>query len=265
MTSSDLSDTRGTAAPDPAVRRRPGPRRIVFTGLAGLLGLLVTVLSGHLLVTGWFDGSDGGARRVDDLAWAAIEGVIVAAGLLAQLRRPERHAAGLRQSLLGLMALVAGGVLTGAFDPATIVVVLLVVVLAVLHPARADVFRRPGRPDFSVLPVALVIAGGTVWWASAVLGRFSALPADDVHVVHQDAAALVGLAIGVALTALLGAFDRRSRMPGVCAGVALLLVAIASLLFPDQADAFPLAGAIAAGPAAVLLAALALRRGRLDG
>lgn len=260
MTSSDLSQTRGTAAPEPAVRRRPAPRRIVFTGLAGLLSLLLTVLSGHLLVTGWFDGSDGGARRFDDLAWAAIEGVIVTAGLLAQLRRPERSAAGLRQSLLGLIALVIAGALSGAFDPATVVVLLLVVVLAVLHPARAEVFRRPGRPDLSVLTVAILVTCGSVWWAAAVIGRFSGLPAADVHVQHQDGAALVALAIGVALTALLAAFDRHSRMPGVCAGVALLLTGVASLVLPGQADALPVAGAVAAVVGGVLLGGLVLRR-----
>jgi hypothetical protein len=259
MTSSDLSQARA-AALAPTCRRRPGPRRIVFTGVAGVLSLLLTVLSGHLLVTGWFDGSEGGARRFDDLAWAAIEGVILTAGLLAQLRRPERHAAGLRQSLLGLLALVVGGALTGAFDPATVVVLLLMVVLAVLHPARADVFRRPGRPDLAVLPVAIAVTGASVWWAADVLGRFSALPAGNVHVVHQDAAALVGLAIGVALTALLAAFDRRSRLPGVCGGLALLLVGVASLLFRGQADALPAAAAVAAVIGGLLLGGLILRR-----
>jgi hypothetical protein len=261
MTGSDLSKVRRTPALEPAVQRRPGPGRTLFIGLAGLLGLVLTILSGHLLVIGWLDGSDGHARRFDDLAWAAIEGVIVTVGLLAQLRRPERHAAGLRQALVGLLALIAGGALIGAADPATIVVLLLVAVLAVLHPARGEVFRRPGRPDLTVGAIALVIACAAVWWAANVIVRFGGLPPDDVHVQHQDAAGLVGLALGVALTALLATADRHSVMPGVSAGLALLLVCVASLILPGQVDALPPLAAVGAGLAGVLLAALVIHRG----
>jgi hypothetical protein len=226
--------------------------------------MLLTVLTGHLLVTGWFDASDGGARKFDDLAWGAIEGVLITVGLLTQLWHPERHATGLRQSICGLVALVVAAAATAAFDPATAVVLLLFVVLVVLHPARAQVLGRgTGAPDRVLLGAGLAMAIPLLAWAAVSAMRAHSLPPDDVHVVHQDHVALVAVAVGIALVALLAAVDIRSRVPAGCAGTALLLIGTASLVLDGQADALPGPWALAAVAAGLTFPVLAALRRRV--
>src|SRR3954469_8847718 len=66
-------------------------------------------------VDGFTGYVDEARNQVLDVGWGAVFGVIVPAGLLAQLRRPERRIAGVQQTALVAMALALAGALGEAW------------------------------------------------------------------------------------------------------------------------------------------------------
>jgi peptidoglycan/LPS O-acetylase OafA/YrhL len=245
---------------DTAPRRPSAARRYSFRAITLLLALALGLTSLHSLIIGWFDTGDGGQRRFDDIGWGVIEGVIVLAGVLSQLGRPDRRPEGLRQAALGLLALVVAGAATGAFDPATIVVLLLVGILGWLHPRRHEILTSRRQTDRTLLAAAVALAVPLLAWAVTLVHTAHTVAPSNVHATHQDYAGLTALAIGLALTALLAAVDPRSALPAFSVGAGLLLVGVASLLLDHQADALPTAWAVASIVGGVLFALLRARR-----
>lgn len=235
-------------------------RRVGFRVIVVLLCLALALTGGRLLLYGWFDSGSGGLRKFDDIAWGVVEGVIVLGALLTQLRAPQRHTTGPRQALLGLVALFAGGAATGALDPATLLVIALVIVTVALHPARRHVLRRPGRPDRLLLSLALAGSVPLVVWFVNIVQHGNAVAPNDVHATHDDFAGLAGLALALALTAVLASFDTRSMLPVICSSAGSVLIGLASLVLSDQADALSTPAAIAAVAGGTVFGAVGLRR-----
>lgn len=231
---------------DAAPPRTSAVRRRSFQVVTAVLCLALAVTSLHSLIVGWVDTSDGGARRFDDIGWGVIEGVIVLTGLISQLRRPDRYPSGLRQAGLGLLALAVGGAATGAFDPASALVLLLVAVLGWLHPRRQEVLARPRHADRLLLAAAATMTAPLLVWVAVIAHTAHSVAPSSVHASHQDYAGLVGLALGLALTALLAATSAGAPLPARSVGVGLLLVGTASLVLPHQSDALPGGWAIVA-------------------
>jgi hypothetical protein len=91
---------------------------------------------------------------VVDLSFFAL-GAIIGLGLASQLRRPEQRIAGLHQVGIGILSLGVAGVIGARIEPAVgaVLLLLVVAVLVVLHPARRDIFA-PG-PGINVPVLAL--------------------------------------------------------------------------------------------------------------
>jgi hypothetical protein len=218
------------------------PRR-AFTLWVTILALLIGTLFVTTLALGlamWLaDPSYEETSPVVDLGFFALGGVIVGSGLVAQLRGPERHIAGLQQALLGLLALALAGLLGDRVEPLMGGLILLgaTAIAAALHPASSALLRRRPVESVPLAAMALVAALPAVSYAARMLAM--ARDAGQSCFLGQCArgdrfAEMAALTIALVLVALL-ASTRTSgwRLSAWSAGIAAATVGVASLLLPD--------------------------------
>jgi hypothetical protein len=247
------TDTTKTAPNHEAHRRVRGT---IFKVVAALLSLALLITGARLLITGWFDPKGAGIHRFQDLAWGVIEGVILLAGIAAQLWRPARRVVALQQALAGFVALALTMVLALSVDPPTIVASALFALLVILHPARAKLPRVIGEPD----PVRLLIAllGGVALLVFALHEASLARTTAASNPLAQAAGfgGACAAAIGVTLVALLAAVRGGRTLPAWSATAGALVLGIGSIAFPHHPSSLGQAGgAIAIAGAIVFLGA----------
>lgn len=233
-------------------------RRFAYRLLTAVPALLLALFGGRLIIAGWFATADGGSHRVHDLSWGVLEGVVILVGLVASLWRPRRWPAAYQQVGVGLAALLLTMGLIREIDVATLVVGGVIVIAALLHPARGQLSEF-GPWDRLSLIVAIVTVPPLLFYAvgQAALHR-NGTPSDPhVEMAHYAGTTAVALALAgmVALSA--------SRRPGqriVAAStvVGLGVLGTASLLWPALPSSFGAVGGIAALCAAAGVAATAL-------
>lgn len=234
-------------------------RRTTFKLLAALLALALLATGGRLLITGWFDPRDGGIHRFQDLAWGVIEGVILLAAIVPQLRHPARHVAAVQQALAGLAALAMTMLLTLSVDAPTVLAGILLLVLVALHPARTEVLHVRGQPDPVRLTVALAGAIPLLIYAvhQASLMRTTAATSPLVQTSGFAGACAAGL--GVALVALLAAIRGGTSLAASSAAAGALVLGIGSLALPHHPSSLGTAGGAVAVAGAIVFAAATLR------
>jgi hypothetical protein len=89
----------------------------VWTGFLSLLfGLIFTGVP-VLTIATWLAGQNHDTTPVTDLGFFALGGVIITAGLVAQLREPKRRIAGVQQSIVGILALGVAGLVGDRIEP----------------------------------------------------------------------------------------------------------------------------------------------------
>lgn len=186
--------------------------------------------------------------------------------LFAQLRRPQRRVAAMLQGWLGWIAAVLVLAVTGGLEPIDFVVLAIFTLLAVLHPARREMLRRP---SFDRWQVGILAVGVIPWMVRAVVGIGDARDADGLPDVGDTAAHMVASNVSIAVVAmliagLLGASDHSSwKLPAWTAGLSSVLLGVHALVFHDQAAAIAAPWAVAAiGWGAVYLAATVNRARR---
>src|SRR5881392_2864906 len=105
------------------------------------------------LVDGFTGYVDQARNQVLDVGWGAMFGVILPLGLLAQLRRPERRMAGIRQTAVVAIALAGAGALGAAWRYVALAGGLgcASAALIALHPARRTLLARGPRLDATML------------------------------------------------------------------------------------------------------------------
>lgn len=275
MTATIVQEQTATTEGDTGSRGR----RIAFRVVVALMAIVVAPLMlfglSELLFM-WLPGETV-LGIVDDptLSVADIElhrthflatGIVAAAylpSLLVQVRRPQRHVAGM--SLL-LAIPVLGAVLYGitgsfaAWVSEELVMLVPVVLLAVLHPRSRELFR-PLRFDraMGVLAAAAAVPWlGRVW--SSVVLQVQEVPGDShAAMEHWATAALAASAIIVAAT--LGASHRDGwRVPAGVAVVGTVVAATHAIVFPDVASSLHPVAAIAALAWSALYASAAVAR-----
>lgn len=210
--------TTAPAPPTLPAHRTGRSRRVASRVLLGLPALAVGAFGGQLLVTGWTTDRGNGAHHVADLAWGAMEAVLLLVPLLVVLRWPSRHPAARVQALAVVGALVVTMGLVGTPDPFTLVLGTLVVGGVLLSPERLP---RPAGVDPVLGGLAVL---GAVGLAPYLVGAASDQRAGaDVHAELLGYTGAVAWALALVAVLAVGPFAwpggsclqcaRRSRRP----------------------------------------------------
>jgi hypothetical protein len=196
----------------------------------GLIDLATIVVPGEFLPTVPLEAS-----------WGAFFTVIVAGAFAHVAWRPDDRGAPAVQLLLAAAALVGGAALAARLEPVIVAAVLAVLVALLLvgtvRPARTDLRPRPAMPLLVVAGAAAPLWAGYAWQAAAA--SRSGLDDDiSVGISHWVVQSAVGLAVAAcALTA--GVWPRGRRLLATSAGLAAALLGVASVAYPDATGAIP--------------------------
>lgn len=247
MTASALTSTHGRV------------RRAFAYITTGLPALVVLAFGGQLLATGWTTNRVGGTHHVHDLAWGALEGVLLLGALGAMLMRKGRRPAVLLQALAVIAALVVTMGLVASFDPFTLVLGGLVVTAVLLwSPGGLLQDRDPSSVMLALTGVTAVPLG--IWAVSA---------ASDQRTSGDEHAELIGYtgvtAYALALVAVLAVASLRQpgwRWTAACASVSTAVVGVAGMLWPDDASSPGTLGGLGLIVLAAVTGGLALRHRR---
>lgn len=191
-------------------------------------------------VDGFTGYVDEARNQVLDVGWGAVFGVIVPAGLLAQLRRPERRIAGVQQTALVATALALAGAVGEAWRYLALAGGVAAVAAAVLalHPARSAFLARGPRFQPVMLAAAVLAAPpcGIYAWRMASAQRRHLPPADAVSNGFHHWTVMAALALLVVALLVLAALGTPGwRVPAVSASIAAGAWAISCLLAPADA------------------------------
>lgn len=242
----------------PVARRA---RRAAATVCLVLPALAVAAFGGQLLVTGWLDSRPGDTHHVQDLAWGAMEGVLLLVALIASLRAAHRRPAALAQALAVVAALLVTMVLTLQPDPVTGVLAVLVVLGVVLSPARSRLGVRDGAVSRPLVVLAAAAAVTLVPYAVDAAGRQRAGGSPEAELFGYTGATAWALAV-VAVVAVAALRLRGWQVPALSAAVAVAVVGVASLLWPDLPSSLGVVGGTAALVWSLAVAGIALVPGR---
>jgi hypothetical protein len=247
----------------------PGPRagRTTFVAvwaavLAVLLGLMFTGLTATTIGMWATDPAYTHTNPVVDLAFFALGGILITAGLASQV--PGGHVAGLQQAILALLALSAAGWLGGRIEPFVGPLLLLVAAapLVTLHPNRRRLFAPGEGVSRALLTLALTAAVPATVYAVGMLAQARAAGPSCFlgQCVQGDRLAeAAALAIAVVLVALLASLRTPGwPLPVWCAGLSSLLLGTISWALPGEPGAlspWAAAGAVLWGVAFLVVAA----------
>jgi hypothetical protein len=175
--------------------------------------------------------------------WAVVPSVLV------QLRRPERRVAPLMQMWFGAIALVVVMAIVGGLEPIDFVLLAAFTLLAALHPARREMFRRTGvdRAQLGVLAV-----GAVPWLVRAGVAIGDAWDAKDLPDVDGTPALMIegNVALAVVLVLLAAAIGatRHSgwKLLAWTAALSPIGIGVHALVFDDQAASVSAPWAVAA-------------------
>ena len=217
-------------------------RRIAFYA-AVALSLAAMLITGPLLtlpVTAWLPestldamfGEEGlGIHRVHMVGASLLFWMTVVA-MVAQFRHPERTAAPLWAPAAGLMVFLPLE-LTHLIDPYSIVLTVLVLTVLALHPRRwpsAPITSRYG-PRLLAVPFAVA---AVVYAYQQAMWQLNAIP-EHPHAVVSHFELMTAVAVGLAVSALLGATDFPGRVISAwTAGISTLILGIFFIGHPDQ-------------------------------
>lgn len=247
------------------------------------IGFYVSAAIGALLFGGLFFGvpsligtwvsPDPEGHRIHNLAHGITSGFLLTVAFLVQLRSPERRIAAMQQALTVAALLIVPFVVFTAVSPPTemqtmivafmAIAVIAVAAPAVLHPARAELFRR-GRTSVPMLALAAVAGLGAAYYAGVQLGLQFDAPRGEIHAkdFHYGGAAFT--ALGIAALGVLAALRTSGwRIVAWSAGIGAALFGLAGMVFPDALSSpGPSAGAAAILVGIAFIALAERERGR---
>jgi hypothetical protein len=228
---------------------RPGERgaaRTTFVvvwaaALTVLLGLLFTGMTALTIALWATDAAYTLTNPVVDLAFFALGGILVTAGLASQFRGGQ--VAGLQQAILALLALSAAGGLGARIEPFVGPLLLLVAAapLVALHPRRRRLLAAGDGVSGPLMALALVAAVPATVYAAGMLAEARAAGPSCFlgQCVQGDRLAeAAALAVAVVLVALLASLRTPGwPLPAWCAGVAAIVLGAASWALPAERGA----------------------------
>jgi hypothetical protein len=129
------------------------------------LGVTILTLALWLTDPGYME-----TTPVGDLSFFAL-GAIIGVGLASQLRRAEQRIAGLQQAGIGILSLGVAGVIGARIEPAigAVLLLLVVAVLVVLHPARREILAPGPGIDAPVLALSVLAGIPAIGYAVSML------------------------------------------------------------------------------------------------
>jgi hypothetical protein len=215
----------------------------------GLIDLATIVVPGEFLPTVPLEAS-----------WGAFFTMIVAGAFVRVAWRPGDRVVPAAQLLLAAVALTVGAALGGRPEPIVVAAVLAVLagllLLRTSRPRRAELQPR-GAVPLLVLAVAAVPFWAGYAWHAAAASRSGVDDDISVGIPHWAVQSAVGVAI-LACAVVAGVWPRGRGLLGTCAGVAAVLLGVATASYPEATGAMPspLAGfaAVAWGLAVAVLA-----------
>jgi peptidoglycan/LPS O-acetylase OafA/YrhL len=224
----------------PAAATASRPRRVTAAICFTVPALAMLAFGGQLLVTGWTTQRAGGTHHVHDLAWGALEGLLLLVALVVALLHRRSRPSAVLQAVAVVASMLVTMVLVAQPDPFAAVLALLVLGGGVAYGGvRGPV--RLHRPSLVLTGVAAVPLVG--WALSAAADQRA--DADE----HAELLGYTGVtAFALALVAvLLVAGLRRPgwRSTAVSAAAAAAIVGTAGLLWPDDASSPGRVGGVA--------------------
>jgi hypothetical protein len=222
---------------------------LISLGLAGLIGLMVLlmqVVPGFLGMAHFREPH----HRVHDLTYGLLFATAVV-GLVAQLRRPSRNVAGMWMALMPWIGLLVAAVFSASAGVVLSAERVLVgggtVTVALLHPARRELFRSFRASRVSWMMLALVVAAAVPLIAFAASNVGLQRTAADEHAVtghYGFMAAFAFTVVGMGLIASLRPVGW--RLTAWVTGSLAAALGLASLAYPDTASSLALPWALAA-------------------
>lgn len=239
--------------------------RALFTGLSGIVVMLLLAMIADPLfrLLGAEDFPLAYIHRMHDSAIFVQSLVLLVVPLVTSFRTPERRPAVMVLAASGALITFLVSLARGAPDQQTLLFVVLLAVLAGLHPARRRLLRL-GTPSLPLLGVALLATAPLTLYAVVHIGYDRA----GIGPLHGDLGHWQNMA-GLALTILFGAVYAALRPDGWrlvawLSGVAAAAVGLLSLLWPQQASSLGVGWGIAAVVWGVAFSALAEATSRRD-
>jgi hypothetical protein len=213
-------------------------RTLGFRMLSALFGLVTVLFTVPFVIASLTDEQEK-IHAFHNIGAGLAFSIVLGVGLLLSAWRPEAllapfQAAFVGSLLMAVVALLGGDLISGTYFVAPVILV----VLAILHPARAELWAI-GRVRASLLVLWVVWSVPAIAYAisQADLQRYN--PAGDPHVDlhhYSGAAAAVFGVLAAALVTSLG--TRGTRAAGWMAGVSGGLMGMMALAFSDRVSAF---------------------------
>ncbi|HEV1992630.1 MAG TPA: hypothetical protein VGR34_07180 [Candidatus Dormibacteraeota bacterium] len=225
-------------------------RWIAFYAIAALLTLLAAAeMANHIFM-------DTYSPHLIHSAGHLVVSALVFASIAIQLWSPRRRIAGVQQLLVLALAVAVGLALSAYFTEFVIAYLVIGLLLAALHPARASLLKLGTTAS---LPMGIVAVAGGVGFVAYALGQAAvqrAIGLDPVHGAHWSLMAAVTLIIP-AVALLAAARTDGWRLPVYGAAAGAILLGVSSLLVRYEPSALSTMGALAALAWAVVLVAVA--------
>jgi hypothetical protein len=202
----------------------------------GFTFLIVTMLTTAIWMT---DPGYTETNPVVDLGFFALGFVVIGSGIAVQLRAPAGNVAGIQQAVIGSLALSVAGGVGDRVEPLAggLVILLAAVVLAAIHPARGEFFRRDPGVNPPLVALTILAAPPAVSYAASMLDL--ARQSGPSCFMGQCAAGdrfaeMAALAGSIVLIAWLTLWRTRGwRVPARSIGAAAVLFGVASIALPN--------------------------------
>src|ERR1700738_1260066 len=211
-------------------------RRIAFFLWATVLSLVFGIgfFGLTVLVIGWFEKPFGVSTPVSELSHGALAGIIITVGLLVQLRSPARRIAGVQQAVLGILAFLITALIGSRQEPLqeSLLFLAAVAILVTLHRARREFFKPGARPSPVLAAISLLGAIPAIGYAVSMLVQARQFVGPPHHA--DRFAEMAAAAIAIVLVGMLASLKSQGwRISAWSAGVASIVVGMASVVFPD--------------------------------
>lgn len=219
-------------------------RRIAFY-IAVLLGLASMAVTGPALtlpVTAWLPeatldamfGQNGlGIHRIHVHGTGLLFWLIIVA-FIAQIGRPERRPAPLWAAAAAMVVLLPLD-WTNEFDPFSIIIALPVLAVLALHPHRWPTTPIAWRREPRLLAISFTIMAAIYAYQQAIL-QVNGIP-QDTHVAGSHYALMAAMAVGLGVSALLGATNFPGHLISAwAAGLMALAIGAFSIGHPGPAS-----------------------------